>query len=286
MVDQVCLKVLVEDSIGKSEARKQLIAKHGFSIFVEAMVDDTCVNILMDTGSSPEALLNNVDVMGVNLRELDAILISHGHYDHMNGLISALKGAGKQIPVFIHPKAFNPKFSLKHKLKFIGSALNTSKIEEAGGIPILSCSPIKIAEGIISTGEIERVTSYEKTVGFYSVEEGHFVEDPLMDDQALIIELKENGLIVVTGCAHAGIVNTVLHAQKLADKKEVHAVLGGFHLINAAKERIKMTVNDLSKLSIDFLGPCHCTGKKAIKAFKEAFGDKCRPLKTGDIIKF
>jgi len=285
LVKSARLTFLIENSANKRD--KGLVAKHGLSVLVEGEVNDAHVRVLMDSGPSAEALLNNVDVLGVNLRKIDAVLLSHGHYDHTDGLIGVLKNVNKFVPVIAHPKIFNPKFSTtRRKLRFIGAAFTQSELRNYGGIPLLARNPVSIAKGITTTGEIERVTAYEKVNGFFTVEREQFIKDDMIDDQALVVSLEGKGLVVVTGCAHAGIVNTILHAQKMLKTKKVYAVLGGFHLVDASKERIKATIEDLKKLNIKFLGPCHCTGKKALKTLKEAFGDKCRILKTGDVIKF
>jgi len=285
LVESVCLKVLVDDSVGaKGESR--LVAKHGLSVIVQAKAKAMDVCVLVDVGPSAEALFNNVDVIGVNLRKIDAIMLSHGHYDHVDGLIPLLKVVGKSVPVFAHPSAFCPKFSYRKKLRFIGASFTTSAVRQAGGIPFLTNSAVSIAEGVVTTGEVERVTDYEKPRGFLTVDGGRLVEDALVDDQALIINLRGKGLVVLTGCAHSGIVNTIYHAQKVAGTREVYAVLGGFHLVDATNQRLSKTIEALKDFNLEFLGPCHCTGKKAIQRLAEAFGDKCHQVKTGDVIKF
>jgi 7,8-dihydropterin-6-yl-methyl-4-(beta-D-ribofuranosyl)aminobenzene 5'-phosphate synthase len=287
LADELCLTVLIEDSVETDdESKRRLIAKHGLSILVEAKVNEAKVCVLMDTGPSAEALLSNVDVIGVNLRKIDAIMLSHGHYDHTDGLIGVLQSMGKRVPVLAHPKVFNPKFVVKPKLRFTGSAFTLSTVENAGGVPLLASNPVKVADGITTTGEIQRTTTYEKASGFLTVEDGRFKEDSIIGDQALVVNLKNKGLVVITGCAHAGVVNTVRHARKIMKTERVYAVLGGFHLIDADDERIQATVMDLAKFSPEFLGPCHCTGEKATRKLEEAFGDKCRPLKTGDVLRF
>jgi len=284
--NDVCLTVLIDDSVeAKKGAEKRLIAKHGLSILAETRVDDTKICVLMDTGSSAEALLNNVDVMNVNLRQIDAIVLSHGHYDHTDGLIDALTSINKPTMIIAHPKIFVPKFGIRKKLKFIGSSFTQSTVENVGGVPLLAGNPVEIAEDITTTGEIERKTTYEKVKGFFTLEQGQFVADSIIDDQALIINLKSKGLVVITGCAHSGVVNTIMHAQKITNTEKIHAVLGGFHLIDATDKRTQMTIDDLKKFKPNFLGPCHCTGKKAIRKLEKAFAGKCQPLKTGDIVR-
>jgi len=286
LADELCLTALIEDSVEiEDESKKRLIAKHGLSILVEAKVENVEICILMDTGPSSEALLNNVDVMGVNLRKIDAVVLSHGHYDHTDGLIGVLRSIGKHVPVLAHPKVFYPKFVIKPKLRFTGAAFTSSTVEKAGGVLLLASDPLEIADGMTTTGEIQRTTIYEKVSGFFTVEEGRFIEDFVLDDQALVINLKNKGLVVITGCAHAGVVNTILHAKKIMKTNKIYAVLGGFHLVNADDKRIQATVTDLAKFNPDLLGPCHCTGEKATRKLEEAFGDKCRPLKTGNVLR-
>ena len=283
MVKEVKLAVLVEDTIGMD--RPDLLAKHGVSFFVEAKTSDGEVSIMMDTGPSP-ILLHNADKMGVDLRKIGVIMLSHAHYDHTGGLIEALKRIEKRVPVIAHPKIFDPKFKVKPSLTFIGSPFKLSDLETAGGVPVLATSPVKIAEGIMSSGEVERKMAFEKVEGFWTVDDGRFVEDTMPDDQALIINVEGKGLVVVAGCAHSGIINTVKHAQKITEMNRVYAVLGGFHLRDADDNRIQATVDELAKFDLEFIGPCHCTGSKAINQFVKAFGDHCRPLQTGNVVKF
>ena len=283
LIESLRLTVLVEDTVEESN-KKKLITGHGLSIFVEAEVNGVDVCVLMDTGPSSKALLNNIDVLGVNPRRVDAVVLSHGHYDHTDGLMGALKSIGKRIPVLAHPEVFNLKFSVDPKLRFNGSAFTVADVEGAGGILFLSKDSIKIADGIITTGEIERLTSYERAEGFWTIKNNRVVKDSMPDDQALVIDMKDKGLVVITGCAHAGVVNTVNYVRKITGTSRVYAVLGGFHLIDASEERIEATIRDLARFDPMFLGPCHCTGEKAVSRIKEAFGDKCHRLRTGDTV--
>ena len=280
----VQITVLIEDS--KSPAKPHLKSKHGLSFFIKAKIGDDEVTTLMDTGASPEALLHNVDAMGVNLEDVDVIALSHGHYDHTGGLLEALKRMKKRVPVIGHPTVFGPKLSLTPHLRLIGAPFIVSDVESAGGVPLLATDPVKIADGITTTGEVPRITAFESVRDFWNVHNTKFVEDKMLDDQSLVIDVEGKGLVVVSGCAHAGIINTIKYAQKITGNSRVYAVLGGFHLGNAENERIQATVDELEKLDPKFVGPCHCTGKKAVKKISEAFGDHCQPLHTGDIIEF
>jgi 7,8-dihydropterin-6-yl-methyl-4-(beta-D-ribofuranosyl)aminobenzene 5'-phosphate synthase len=275
---------MVEDS--KSPAKPNLKAEHGLAYLIKAKIDDSRVKIMMDTGSTPEALLHNIDLMDINLGDVNMIFLSHGHYDHTGGLIVALKQSKKRVPVIGHPIVFEPKLKINPYLKFIGAPFSWSEVKEAGGIPLLSTDTVKIADGIITTGEIPRRTSFEKVKGFWTVQNGRFTEDLMLDDQSLIMDVENKGLVVVSGCGHSGIINSIKHAQYITGNSKIYAVLGGLHLINADTYRIQATASELRKVKPEFVGPCHCTGKKATAKIAETFGDSCHILHTGDSIKF
>jgi len=248
------------------------------------MEPKTEVNILMDTGPSGEALINNVDKLGVELEKTDVIVLSHGHYDHVNGLIAALERIGKQVPVIAHPKVFGVKLKTKPKIRFIGASFNASQIKNTYAVPVYAMNSITIVQGIATSGEIPRTTPYENTEGFWTVTDYFFKKDPLIDDQALYIKMERKGIVIITGCAHAGIVNTIKHAQKIMGKEKIYAVLGGFHLVNASKQRIRMTIDKFVSLRPAYVGLCHCTGTEAVEAFKKAMPENCHVIRTGDTI--
>jgi len=282
-VKNVQITVLIEDT--KSNAKPKLQAKHGLSFFIKAKIDDSEVTVMLDTGPSSSILLHNVEKLGVNLEDVDVVALSHGHYDHTGGLIEALKQMKKRVPVIGHPTVFDPKLSMMPHLRLIGAPFKRSDVESVGGVPLLATGPVKIADGITTTGEVPRTTAFENVRGFWTVKDRSFVDDLMLDDQSLVIDVEDKGLIVVAGCAHSGIINTIKYAQKITGNSRVYAVLGGFHLISADDKRIQATADELEKFSPAFIGPCHCTGKKAIKKITELFGDRCRPLHTGDVIE-
>ena len=236
----------------------------------------------MDTGPSSSILLRNMEIMDVRLKNIDAILLSHCHYDHTGGLLGTLKEIKRDIPVIAHPNIFSPNFRITPKIKYIGLPFTLFELESFGSIFILAKNSVRIADGVVTTGEIERITPYEKPQGFWTVENERFVEATMRDDQALILNFKDKGLVIVSGCAHAGIINTVKHAQKLTGVSKVHALIGGFHLTDAEEERVKATITDLEQINPDFIYPCHCTGSKAIRRLIKSFKERCNLVRTGD----
>jgi len=151
---------------------------------------------------------------------------------------------------------------------------------------LLARNSVTIAKDVITSGEIRRITLFEKVEGFWTVNGEKFKEDVMLDDQAIIINVKKKGLVVISGCAHSGIINTLKQAQRLTGIKEIYAVLGGFHLKDADEKWIRSTVNHLIKIGPKIVAPCHCTGPKAIDQIAKVFGDRCKIMGTGDAIEF
>jgi len=221
------------------------------------------------------------------LKKVDFIVLSHGHYDHTGGLLGILEYIYKKVPVIFHPEALKPKFVLKKKrFKKAGIPFRVSELEKSNGILSLKRGPTFLLPGVWVSGEIKRVTPFERVNGFKTIKGRRVVNDHMPDDQALFVSVRDKGLIVVTGCAHAGLINTLKQAQRMTRFTEVHAVIGGFHLASASAERVKATIEELQKTGPKAIMPCHCTGKKAIVKFIETFGESCKQLRTGDIVTF
>ena len=279
-VDRVRLTVLAEDTVRKKRS-PDLKAKHGLSLLVEATMPSAGLRVLMDAGPPPNVALRNATAMRARVGELDAIVISHGHYDHIGGLLQILKRNSRPVPVIAHPKVFDPKFAYKPSLQFIGPDFDQPSVKAAGGILVLASNPVMIAAGVTTSGEIARETTFEKTEGFWTVEGNRFVQDSMSDEQALLINAKDKGLIVITGCAHSGIINTLKQARKISSVDNVFAIVGGLHLDKASDTRIRETVDELSRINPTTIYACHCTGSKVIDRLRELRRD-CRRIQTGD----
>ncbi len=284
-VDGMRLTVLVDDS--KNPIRPELTAKHGLSLFIELKAGGHTTNLLMDTGPPADIVLQNAQKLDIDLRKVDSIVLSHGHYDHTGGLLGVLKHIGKKVPVIAHPEALEPKFAVRKKrLKKAGIPFQVSGLEKSNGILTLKRGPTSKAPGIWVSGEIKRASPFEKVKGFKTVRRGKLVKDYMPDDQALFVKVKGKGLVVVTGCAHAGLINTIKQAQKVTGSSGVYAAVGGFHLAGASAGRISATIEELQKAGVKVVMPCHCTGKKAITKFSKVFGKKCNQLRTGNVVTF
>jgi len=248
-----------------------LLGERGLSILIET--DE--VNILFDTGRSISAS-HNADILGIDLRRIDKIVLSHGHSDHTGGLRQVLRRIGKKgIEIIAHPDIWAVKYSRREgeEDRYIGIPFHRQTLESLGAHFNLTTEPVRITDNIMTTGEIPMVTDYEKIEPRLVVKEGNrFKPDKLRDDQALIINT-ETGLVVILGCAHRGIINTLYHAQQITGVKTIYAVLGGCHLMDASEERIWLTIAALKELGVQRLGVCHCTGLPASAIMAQEFGD-------------
>lgn len=249
-----------------------LLAEHGFSAIIRVAEGRRNHTILLDTGLSETTMLINADRLGVNLGEVEAVVISHGHFDHIMGLMPALERLRPGIPIVIHPHAFAPRIiKIPDGTQVRMTPLNPDALERADARIIREIRPSLIAEGmILVTGQIPRVTEFE--FGFpiqYAIVDGVEQHDPLTpDDQSLVVAVKGKGLVIVSGCAHAGIINTLKYARELTGSEQVHAVIGGFHLGGPLYESvIGPTVDAIQEIDPNFILPTHCTGWKATHEF-------------------
>jgi len=264
---QLQITTLSENTAGLGN----FLGEWGLSLLVETQGQ----NILFDTGQSISAS-HNADLLGIDLGNIDRIVLSHGHYDHTGGLRQILHRMRKKIEIIAHPDVWAVKYSRREgqEDKYIGIPFHRQTLESLGARFNLTTEPVAITDSIMTTGEIPMVTEYEEIEPHLMVKEGDgFKRDKLLDDQAIIINT-EPGLVVVLGCAHRGIINTLYHARELTGVKTVHTVLGGCHLMDASEERIRLTIAVLKELGVQKIGVSHCTGLPASAIMAQQFGDK------------
>ena len=267
------LTILFENHAGY---RKGLIGYHGFA----ALVEHNGRKVLVDTGTDGEVLLRNMETLGVSPEEIDALFITHGHYDHTGGLGAFLESREREIDVYAHPGIFERRIALKPHRREIGIPFKKEELEELGAKFHLSPKPVEFLPGFISSGEIERRT-WDRAVG-YLVLDGKTVPDPVLDDLALIVDLGD-GIAVITGCGHSGVLNIVRHSMTLTGKR-VLALIGGFHLRGAGKALLTDAARGLSELGVGRLYAGHCTGIEEF-AFLSSALRNVEGLHVGKIIE-
>jgi 7,8-dihydropterin-6-yl-methyl-4-(beta-D-ribofuranosyl)aminobenzene 5'-phosphate synthase len=262
-------------------AASNLLAEWGISMLVET---DT-VNILLDTGQSTSASYNAA-MLGIDLNKIDRIVLSHGHFDHTGGLRELLRHMKKETEIIAHPDIWAAKYSRREgqKGRYIGIPFQRRELEFLGAKFNLTTKPVKITDSIMTTGEIPMVTDFEKVdPALFVKEDTGWEPDKLLDDQALIINA-EPGLVVLSGCGHRGIINTLYHAQQLTGVKQIYAVMGGFHLTGAPEEQVWLTIAALKELNAQIVGASHCTGLAAGAIMAQELGDRLFFNNAGTII--
>ncbi len=253
-------------------------AQHGLSFLVTASVDGRPRSILLDTGATVDGLIHNLRALGVDPREIETIVLSHGHFDHMIGLNGLARELSPLPPLVLHPDAWlKRRVAVPDQQPRELPATSREKTCSAGFAVMDRRDPSLLLDGaLLVTGEIERTTEFERGMPFHqSLRGGEWTPDPLiLDDQALVLNVRERGLVVITGCGHAGVVNTVRFAQKLTGIERVHAIIGGFHLANSPLESVIWpTIEALGLFAPNVIVPAHCTGWRATHAIAAAFPD-------------
>jgi len=281
-LDRLRIVVVAEDSV---QYDSSFLGQHGVSFFLTAERGGITRHVLVDVAQNPEALLENMKRMEIPPSSLGAIVLTHCHYDHTQGVARVVKSIGKQdLPVIAHPDLFRLHFVSDPYLRHVGVMEGDRKpdIEAAGGMLYLTRDPVEIMPGLMTTGEVKRQTDFEEVgMSLFTMENGRLHSDLMLDDISIVANVKGKGIIIVTGCSHAGIVNITRQANELTGTEKVHGILGGFHLVEASDTRIRKTVQGLRAFSPDWISAGHCTGFRAQVSLYETFKDRFFPLQTG-----
>jgi 7,8-dihydropterin-6-yl-methyl-4-(beta-D-ribofuranosyl)aminobenzene 5'-phosphate synthase len=264
-----------------------LRAEHGFSAMVEVRTDGRWHRLLFDAGLTPDGLIGNLDRLAISPDTFEAVVLSHGHFDHVMGLDGLIRRLGRRgVPMLLHPDFWSRRRVVHPGARTFELPTPSRRgIEEAGFQIVEDRQPSFLLDGaLLVTGEVDRTTDFERGLPNHEVlRDGDWRPDPLVhDDQAVVLDVRGKGLVVLTGCGHAGIVNIVRHAKRLTGRDRLYAVLGGLHLSGTAFEPIiPATVAALAAERPDVLVPAHCTGWKAQQALAAGLPGAFRPNSVG-----
>ena len=262
-----------------AHARPQLRAEHGVSMLITTYDGGTKDSFLFDTGVTIDGVLHNMDVLDIKGNELHAVVLSHGHTDHTRGLMGFIKRYGRpKVPIVLHPDAYLKRKNIHgdgHESEHIPPSKRDLEQEDVQIIEERGPTML-IGDRALVTGQIPRTTSFEKgSPNQVALIDGKWQPDPwIHDDQAIVINVKNRGLVVLTGCGHAGVVNTLKCAKEMTGVEQIHAVIGGFHLTGPVFEPIiEPTVQALREFNPSVIVPQHCTGWKATHLIAREFPD-------------
>jgi 7,8-dihydropterin-6-yl-methyl-4-(beta-D-ribofuranosyl)aminobenzene 5'-phosphate synthase len=264
-----------------------LVAEHGFSALVTVRRGERSHTILFDTGVSPTGMAENMERLGVDAAAIEAVVLSHGHFDHAGGFPGLARLRRRSgLPLTLHPLVWSRRRAVFPGLpEWELPTLRRSSLEAEGFEVIERRQPSLLLDGsVLITGEVDRTTDFEQGMPFHEAErDGRWEPDPLiLDDQALVVNVRGRGLVVLTGCGHAGAVNICRYAMRLTGVARLHGVLGGFHLTGQAFEPlIEPTVAALAQLAPALIVPAHCTGWRAQHRFGASLADAFVPNAVG-----
>ena len=265
-MDSVQISILIDNNAGVD-----LMNEHGFSLWIVV----SGRKILFDTGQG-KALIPNSGALGCNLSLVDALILSHGHYDHTGG-VSYVLNQNPSIKIYYHSNVFHTRYSIRDRTvpKDI-SMPQEVKNAILGLPPDQSCQvahPQRIYDNIWLSGPIPRMQPFEETSGPFFLDPEGTRPDPIEDDMVMWIQ-SNRGLVIITGCCHSGLINTVNHVRRISGQEKISAIIGGFHLANASRERLEATCQAFQEWSVDTIVPCHCTGDEAVALIQNKLGGK------------
>ena len=272
-------------------------AAHGFSCAVTAWHGDISRTLLFDTGPDNWVFERNVQRLGFDMGSVDAIVLSHGHWDHAGAMLRALEmtqlaNGGREVPTYMHPGMYRSRAIKAHNedMRPFADVPTAHQLAQQGADVVHATEPQRILDDLFHvSGEIPRVTEFEKGLpGHYRrTEDGKDWEPDfqIMDERFVAIRV-EAGIVVLTACSHAGVVNVLTYARNCFPGVALHAVIGGFHLSGGNEKIIPDTVAALGQFDLKAIVPAHCTGWRAVGALAAAFGDAVAPSAVGKTYRF
>jgi len=296
-VERLTVYTLSEDYAGYDSL---FWASFGISFLLQIQSGGGKKTLLFDTASDPEPVLHNMQLLRLSPEDIDAVILSHRHFDHTGGLAGVVRAINKEdIPIIVHPRIFDitvnaaPYLEPHRSRIYLNEGLSgenrKENISSLGGRWFSVKDPFPVLPGVMTTGEIEdeEKVSYERDphLNLFDIRDGELIKASAVDDISLCINTS-GGLIVVTGCSHAGIVSITKKAIRIMGIDRVKAVIGGFHLINADDELIDKTVKDLAEMQIEKIYSGHCTGGEAEHRLRQVFGKRFQRLHSGKVIEF
>jgi 7,8-dihydropterin-6-yl-methyl-4-(beta-D-ribofuranosyl)aminobenzene 5'-phosphate synthase len=293
-IEEVEIRILADGNVQMG----RVIGEAGFAALVKVRYDDSSeFHFLFDTAGGTLALEHNVGVMkeqqDQDLSSIEMIILSHGHWDHVAGVMKVISMIEGPVPVLCHPdallhKVFTEESGEKHEIG-IHEYYSKSELETKTKV-IATKEPYKIADGIMTTGVVPRTNDFEKLTGnlqkIVTARDGKEIPDLIEDDLSVIFQMKDGSLVILTGCCHSGVVNTMEHAVSLTGSSSVVGLVGGLHLHDASKERLTRTIEYLNQYPLSTVGACHCTGLKGRAALMYAFEEPFKDVGAGSVLKF
>lgn len=250
-------------------------AEHGLSYHVQTEIDGVTSSLFFDYGMDPAGMIHNVEILNIEVSTISAMVLSHAHFDHWGGLMGLLRHYGSRIPrgtpLYVGEETFARRFALRPsdtEPQDLG-ALERDEVEKLGIVHVVEVrEPLEIVPGGYVTGRVPRVTDYEKGNPNLFIQRGDTLEQDFFEGElAMVFIVKGRGLVILSGCAHVGIVNIVKHARNMTGLIKIHAILGGFHLVNAQSSLVDRYMEDIKGFAPDYIIPTHCTGFETVMRF-------------------